>query len=355
MTDHASHRLTVLCAGKLLPNQFERHLEPLERLDLVRKILVVRHAPLPERLHKLENLTFEDGGTLRNLARMALGVDAAMRRENVDWVLGFNPVPWGSLAALPALRRGARVLLSFIGKDFRQIMHPLAAPLRSVVRRATVVTVTGERMRRGLVELGVSESRIRTLPHFVDTERFQPGAAEPDFDVVSVGQLIHRKRMDVLIEAVARLRDRGISVRTAIVGEGALREELESLVRTRNLADRVEFLGFRDDVEAILNRARVFSLVSEWEGVPFALIEAMCSGLVPVVTDVGTIGDFVREEDNGHLVPVGDAAALAAALERLLVDRAHRDRLRRNVLALRNSLSLERGVAFWRELLTEST
>jgi glycosyltransferase involved in cell wall biosynthesis len=354
MSETVARPLTVLCAGKLAPNQFERHLEPLERLDSVRKILVVRHAPLPERLHKLENLTFEDGGTLRNLPRMARAVDAALGRENVDWVLGFNPVPWGALAALPALRRGTRVLLAFIGKDFHQIHHPLAAPLRSVVRRATLVTVTGERMRRGLVELGIPESRIRTLPHFVDTERFQPGTAEPDYDVVSVGQLIRRKRMDVLIDAVATLRDRGTFVRTAIVGQGALREELEALVRTRAVADRVEFLGFRDNVEALLKRARVFSLVSEWEGVPFALIEAMCSGLVPVVTDVGTIGDFVREGDNGHLVPVGDAAALAAALERLLGDRAHRDRLRRNVLGLRESLSLEQGVVFWRELLTSS-
>jgi glycosyltransferase involved in cell wall biosynthesis len=338
-----------------MPNQFERHLEPLERLESVRRILVVRHAPLPERLHKLENLTFQDGGTLRNLPRMAESVDVALRRENVDWVLGFNPVPWGSLAALPALRRGVRVLLAFIGKDFRQIMHPAAAPLRAVVRRATVVTVTGERMRRGLVEIGVPESRILTLPHFVDTERFRPGTAEPDFDVVSVGQLIQRKRMDVLIDAVALLRDRGVLVRTAIAGQGALREELEALVRTRGVADRVDFVGFREDVEALLRRARVFSLVSEWEGVPFALIEAMCTGLVPVVTDVGTIGDFVREGDNGHLVPVGDAPALAAVLERLLGDRAHRDRLRQNVLALRKSLSLDEGVVFWRELLARAS
>jgi glycosyltransferase involved in cell wall biosynthesis len=344
--------LTVLCAAKLAPNQLERHLEPLNRLDAVGRILVVRHAALPKRLDKLENLPFSDGGTLRNTLRMFRGVDAVLVREKVDWVLGFNPVPWGSIAGAAALRRGVNVLLGFIGRDFRQIMSPLALPLWSVVRRATVITVTGERMRRGLVARGIEDARIRTLPHFVDTERFKPSDAPPDLDVVSVGQLIERKRMDVLVDAIALLRDRGVFVRAGIAGEGPLRSALEARIAERNVGDRVELLGFRENVEAVLKRGRVFALVSAWEGVPFALVEALCVGLVPVVTDVGTIVDLVQENENGHFVPVGDAVALASVLERVLTDSAHRERLRKAALATREALSLEQGVVFWRRLLT---
>jgi glycosyltransferase involved in cell wall biosynthesis len=343
--------MTILCAAKLAANQLERHLEPLSRLETVERILVVRHAPAAARLAKVENLPFGDAGTARNLGRMFASVDRVLRRERVDWVLGFNPVPWGAVAGAAALRRGVPLSLSFIGMDFKQVMRPWAWPIWQAVRRARLVTVTGERMRRGLVERGISAERIRVLPHAVDTERFRPASEEPDFDIVSVGQLIERKRMDVLIDAVGHLRDRGVRTRVGIAGDGPLRVELEQRIRARKLDDRIELCGYLDDVETFLRRGRVFVLASAWEGVPFAMIEAMCSGLVPVVTDVGTIADWVRDGDNGHIVPVGDALALSRSLERLLGDAAHYRALREAVLGMRSALSMETGVAFWREAL----
>lgn len=344
--------LTIVCAAKLFGNLLERYLEPLNRLDLVRKIFVVRHEPIGSRFEKVEQVSFGNAGTARSMWRMFQNVDAVLKRERVDWVLGFNPVPWGSLAGAAALRRGVPLSLSFIGMDFKQIQRPQAAPLRSVARRAELVTVTGERMRRGLVEHGIRPERIRTLPHAVDTQRFAPGSEAPTYDVISVGQLISRKRMDVLIDAVAELARRGRVVRTALVGAGPLKEELEQRIRDRGVADRVFLLGFRNDVEAVLKQARLFALVSDWEGVPFAMIEAICTGLVPIVTDVGTISDWITHGHNGHIVPVGDANALADSIARLLDDRAHFEALQQEGRAMRTSLSLEHAVEFWRDALS---
>jgi glycosyltransferase involved in cell wall biosynthesis len=213
------------------------------------------------------------------------------------------------------------------------------------------VTVTGERMRQGLVERGIEPERIQTLPHFVDAMRFKPGTEEPDLDVVSMGQLIERKRMHVLIDALALLRDRGVTAKVGIAGDGPLRGALEARIAEKKLGDRVFLLGFRQDVEAVLKRGRIFALVSAWEGVPFAMVEALCAGLVPVVTDVGTIADLIRENENGHFVPVGDPVALAAVLERLITNPEQLGRLRGAALASRETLSLEEGVVFWRRLL----
>jgi glycosyltransferase involved in cell wall biosynthesis len=343
--------LTLLCAAKLAGNQLERHLEPLNRLDCVGKILLVRHEPAAARLDKVENVSFGSAGVPRDLYRMYSSVDALLKSRKVDWVLGFNPVPWGSVAGLAALRRGVPLSLSFIGMDFKQIQRPLARPLWSVVSRARLVTVTGERMRRGLVARGLAGERIRTLPHAVDTGRFAPGDAPPRYDVVSVGQLIPRKQMHVLIDAVAELGRRGRRVTLAILGEGPLKTELEEQARRLGVADRVTLLGYRNDVETVLRQARVFALVSKWEGVPFALIEAMCTGLVPIVTDVGTIADWILDGKNGHIVPVGDAGAVAGVFERLLDDHAHYGALRSAALAMREALSLEFAVEFWREAL----
>jgi glycosyltransferase involved in cell wall biosynthesis len=347
-----SEPLTLLTAAKLFPNLLERYLEPLNRSPDVRKILVARHEGLPERLEKIENVTFRSGGTALDMARMFTTVDRTLRRERVDWVMGFNPVPWGAIGCVAAARHGVPVSLSFIGMDFKQIMRPQAYPLWLAVKRARVVTVTGERMRRGLVERGLPAEKVRTLPHFIDTQRFSPAATEPDLDVVSVGQLITRKRMDVVIDAVALLRERGRFVRAGIAGEGPLKAELEARIREKKVEDRVEMLGFRRDVENVLKRARLFALVSSWEGVPFAMIEAICSGLVPIVTDVGTISDFIEHGKNGHIVPVGDARAVADSIERLLAERDHFAELRERAFAMRATLSLDQGVEFWREALS---
>jgi glycosyltransferase involved in cell wall biosynthesis len=346
-----SEPLTLLCAAKLFANQLERHLLPLSLSKDVKRILVVRHEPLKGGLEKVENVSFGPGGTAGNMLRMFATVDRVLGREHVDWVMGFNPVPWGSLGAAAALRRGVPVSLSFIGMDYKQIMRPLAWPAWQAVRRARLVTVTGERMLRGLVARGLPEERIRILPHAIDTERFKPSEQEPDLDVISVGQLIPRKRMDVLIDAVADLRDRGVSVRAGILGEGPLKDELARRIRELKIEDRVTLLGYRNDVEAVLRRARLFALVSEWEGVPFAMIEAMSTGLVPIVTDVGTIADWIRHERNGHIVPVGDPRALSRSIERLITDHDHREELRAEALALRPSISLQSGVAFWQSAL----
>ncbi|HVR19556.1 MAG TPA: glycosyltransferase [Polyangiaceae bacterium] len=343
-----SEPLTLLCAAKLFPNLLERYLLPLTLSDDVGKVVVVRHEPLVGGLAKVENVSFGAGGTAISMLRMLTTVDRVLRRERIDWVMGFNPVPWGALGAAAAARHGVPVSLSFIGMDYKQIMRPLAWPLWQAVRRAQLVTVTGERMLRGLVARGLPEARIRILPHTVDTERFKPSSDPPDLDVISVGQLIPRKRMDVLIDAVADLKERGVSVRAGILGEGPLKEELGRRIRERNVEDRVTLLGFRNDVEVALRRARLFALVSDWEGVPFAMIEAMSTGLVPIVTDVGTIADWIVHEKNGHIVPVGDPRALSRSIERLLSDDDHREELRTAALGIRSSISLQNGVAFWR-------
>ncbi len=343
--------MRLLCTAKLPANLLERYLLPLTLYDAVEEIVVVRQAPLSADLPKIRNVNFPAGSLATEGLRMVRAAERVLRRETVDFTLGFNPVPWGAAGFAAARLHGVPSCVSFIGLDFKRAMHPLAAPALRMLNRAHLVTVTGERMRRGLVERGVSAEKIRVLPHAVDTKRFQPAEDAADFDLVSVGHLIPRKRMNVVVDAVAELKQRGLVVRTAILGEGPERPGLEAQIKARGVEDVVSLLGFRHDVEAVLRRARLFALVSDWEGVPFAMIEALCTGLVPIVTDVGTIADWIEHEKNGHIVGVGDAHALANSIERLTRDPAHYAELRQRSLDVRDSLSLESGVRFWQDAL----
>lgn len=343
--------LSVLCAAKLHANQLERHLELLERSERVGRIIVVRHEAIPERLSKVENRAFGSGSLLASALRMAQGVDDVLRKERVDWVVAFNPVPWGSIAGHVARRRSVRTCLSLIGRDYQQVQTPWGRPFLNEVRRSDAVTVTGTLMVAGLTRLGLGPDKLHVLPHSVDLERFTPATATPEFDIVFVGQLIRRKRVDVLLQALHLLRKDGVRLTLAILGRGSEETALRRLTEELGLTQQVQFLGYRDEVEAVLRLGKCFALASDWEGVPFALMEALAVGLVPVVTNVGTIVDWVRSDENGLLVPPGDAPALAHALGRLATDELLYQRMRLRVLAERSRLSLEAGVAVWNRIL----
>ncbi|MCH2111193.1 MAG: glycosyltransferase family 4 protein [Polyangiaceae bacterium] len=345
--------LRVLCAAKLHANQLERHLELLELLDDVAELHLVRHAPLSGRLSKLKEHIFTPRSLPQDIWRMYWLIRRVIREEKIDWVVAFNPVPWGAVAAAAAKAEGVPCSLSLIGMDFLQVQSWWGGAFLHAIRGVESVTVTGQAMVDGLVQRGVDERKITILPHSVDTERFRPREVERQFDIVSVGQLIHRKRMSVLIEALALLKARGTSLRLGILGKGPEKDALLEQIQASQLSQEVQLLGYVDDVEQFLPSAEVFALVSSWEGVPFAMIEAMASGLVPVVTDVGTISDWVTAGETGEIVPVDDAPALAQVLEELFVrDRPRLEAMRDRGIAIRDRYSLKEGVGVWRKIFT---
>jgi glycosyltransferase involved in cell wall biosynthesis len=115
-------------------------------------------------------------------------------------------------------------------------------------------------------------------------------------------------------------------LRFLIVGDGPRRAALESLVAQHGLRPRVEFMGHREDIEAILSDADLFVLPSRSEAFPNAAIEAMASGLPVVASAVGGLLDLIEPYRTGVLVPSDNPGALAAAIDALVSapDRAAR-------------------------------
>jgi glycosyltransferase involved in cell wall biosynthesis len=158
--------------------------------------------------------------------------------------------------------------------------------------------------------------------NIVENEQSRARMAEPLDDpfvtertcplVVAAGSLAPWKGFADLIRAIAVLRDRGREVRLAILGEGALRGELEALIAELTLGDRVRLLGHIDNPLAYFARAEVFALSSYVEGLPNVLVEAMMSGCTPVSTDCPTGPREVLQGGRfGYLVPVRDPEAMA--------------------------------------------
>ena len=321
-------------------NQVRSHLLPLLALPEVGSVTLVADVeppPLPKLRavvppRWLKRLLGRAGAKLVICLWLAV-------RDRPDWIVGFNFMPHGLNARIVGGLTRTKSLYHMIGgelewlgggwKSDNRVLSRLPRPVPSLerlllrlMRGCTVVATMGESGRRVLLERGFDPRHVRVFPPSVDTERFRPsvGGDPTYYHVLNVGALIERKRTADLIRALARLRANHPDVRAAVLGEGPLEAELRRLTAELGVADCVDFLGFREDVESVHARSGIFVLPAAFEGLPVAMLEAMASGLPPVMTDVGEIGGFIREGETGFLVPAGDVERLAEKLDHLLSD-----------------------------------
>lgn len=138
--------------------------------------------------------------------------------------------------------------------------------------------------------------------------------------VLAVGRLTSQKAFDVLIQAFDLVR-KSHSLRLMILGEGEERHTLEGLISKLGLNEDVSLPGFVPNPYNFMAHATVFALSSRWEGLPTVLVEAMALGIPIVATDCPSgPREILKDGKYGHLVPVDDPVALAAALEMGLAD-----------------------------------
>jgi len=161
-------------------------------------------------------------------------------------------------------------------------------------------------------------------------------AAPPRFRIASVGRMVDKKGFDVLVEALAELRDRGVDAELVLAGEdGPAAAEVDALIARRGLATVARRLGPLDQggLLELVAGSSVFALAcrvaadGDRDGIPNVLVEAMAAGVAVVSTTVSGIPELVSDGDNGLLVAPEDPPALAAALRRLAVDDGLRRRL----------------------------
>ncbi|GIG71077.1 glycosyl transferase [Phytomonospora endophytica] len=170
--------------------------------------------------------------------------------------------------------------------------------------------------------------------------------------VLAIGRLHPQKGHDVLIDAAAALADRDPKPLFLIAGEGPQREELTE--RVNRTGAPVRLLGHRADIADLLAAADIVASTSEWEGYPLFAQEALRSGTPLVATRVGGVPAVTG--DAALLVPAGDAAAVTAAVGKLLDDPAERERLAKTGLAKGATLpTVEDGLAQVRAVYRELT
>lgn len=204
----------------------------------------------------------------------------------------------------------------------RPFVARLAMALESAGRKLGDELVTVSDFTARAMDLG--PGRVRVVPNGVTLSEIDAAPPPGDAaDVVYVGRLIDEKRVDLLLEAAALLRDRQQAVRYSIIGSGPEHGALKALSAALGLADLVTFHGQLepDDAYGRLKAAKLLVLPSVREGFGMAVAEAQAAGTVPVVVRSPSSGasDLVRDGVDGLVVPP-HPEALAGALSGLLAD-----------------------------------
>jgi len=194
-------------------------------------------------------------------------------------------------------------------------------------RRFTRVTAISGAVADRLAEFGAPHLRKATVVHPGTPAATPRTTAEmaPSPTFVTAGRLVAEKGVDVLIRAFTRITASHPTARLVIVGDGPSRAGLERLAAEMSLATRVEFCGQIDHTAALaeIRRAWAVCVPSLWEE-PFGMIaaEAQMHGVAVIASRSGGLSEIVEDGVTGHLVPPGDADALAARLDAVCADRA---------------------------------
>ena len=192
----------------------------------------------------------------------------------------------------------------------------------------------------------------RIEPAERDRLRASLGVGPEQLLVGTVSCLKPQKSPEDFIRVAALVCQRMPAAKCVLVGDGALRPQIEAMIQAQGLQERVTLLGWRRDVASLLKAFDVFVLTSQWEGLPCAILEARASRIPIVATRVGGSAEAIIEGIQGTLCPAGDVRALAGRICQILGDERLRADLRNGTQELPEEFTIQETVKQHHSLYT---
>ena len=220
-------------------------------------------------------------------------------------------------------------------------------------RRTSAVIAVCQQEADHLIELGIAPAKVSVVRNGVPalsrregvSSRMRLGIPDGDVAIGYVGRLEAQKRLDLLLHAVSKLPERvKDSVRLVIVGGGSLESKLRALSVALGLEGRVIWAGEVERAETYMPAFDIFALTSDYEALPYVLLEALASGLPIVTTRVGGATLAVKHDRNGFVLQPGDVSGLSGAIADLVMEPALRSRMAEASRVLSRQFSLDEMV-----------
>ena len=173
------------------------------------------------------------------------------------------------------------------------------------------------------------KSKLVTIHSGTDTEKFAPyknsnwlrrkyGLSEETIIIGNTSAISNQKDYPTFIETAQWIMRRELDVRFFIIGDGPQREEIEALVETKGLSDKIQFTGFRKNIKEVLPSLDLFLFTSQTEGLGTSVLDAMAAGVPVVATNAGGVSEMVNHKKNGMLCAIKNSECLSRSALRIL-------------------------------------
>ena len=262
------------------------------------------------------------------------------RRKRLDAIIIQYPLPTMFYFGMVKGLAGCALLITYQGNDAHDLSLWNRGEQRLVkflLEKADMVLAVSRTLLRKVQDVlpDLHLSRSGLLPNgapldgIMEVEKIEEQAGLPPDYVLTAGHLIHRKGIDIVIDALRVAKDRGVRLHLVIAGDGPERENLMQQSQEYGVSDQICFVGNQSHRQmlSLMKSCLLFVLASRAEGMPLVIAEAMACGRAVVASNVDGVPEIVQDGTTGILVPVEDPISLASALIKLYADTAFRNTL----------------------------
>lgn len=325
------------------------------RVTLVTQYLCQNEYELSEDIPRIISEPSEEelgSNRLKNFFARYRKLRRIWKEQNPDCILSFMGKN-NFMAISAALFTKIPVIVSVRGEPkseyYTRVMRFLAKTLFALAAGVVVQTKEAMNFFPSYIRKRAIILKNPLNPAFV-RKRFE---GKRNGNIVSVGRVNENKNHEMLIRAFAQIADEFPQTSLIIYGDGEKREPLQRLVEELKLSKRIFLPGVVKDVATEIYQSSVFAFTSFHEGMPNALIEAMCLGIPSIATDCPCGGprEMINNGVNGFLIPVGDVEALADKLRIILSDEEKANQIGECAAQLLDVYRAEKVTAEWAEYL----
>lgn len=283
--------------------------------------------------------------------RCIIAIRIALKKVGAKVSIGFIAITNIRLI-LASFGLGLKVIISERNDPVRQSFGFMWDLLRKFFYKfADVVTANSNGALKTLSSY-VPDAKLFLVPNLLQLSVLNDNRNDSGHEILTVGRLVSQKAHDILLDAFVGVVSQNPDWRLTIIGDGTLSDKLQCQAERLGIAECVTWLANVRDPFKYYKRADIFVLVSRYEGIPNALLEAMSCGLPVIVSDAspGPL-EYVEHETTGLVVPVNNATALEESINLLIRDSKLRNRIGKAARDRVASCALPVVVKVWERVL----
>lgn len=261
--------------------------------------------------------------TIKNLIKSIIKLRKVIKLNNIN-IIHTSSIYTTIVAKLSVIiiNRKIKIINTLHGGPNKYI-EKTGAKILNVF--ADKVVALSNKSKRELIKYGLNKNKIVVIYNGIKPLSKLNLKKNNKIIIGTCGRIEEQKGHKYLIEAISKIDNDNIEI--WIIGDGELRDDLYEMAENFNIQDRVKFLGFRSDIEYLLNKIDIFILPSLWEQFPISILEAMSLGKPIIATNVNGIPEELG--DSGILIGPGDVLQIVSSIKKLILDRDLRQKLSR--------------------------